>query len=299
MIAYLENHQIDRKKWDACIDSSRAGLIYAFSWYLDLVSPGWTALVMNDYSMVMPLPLREKWGMKYVYQPVYTQQLGLFGNRMPDDALLKEFVDAIPHRIRYIHTNLHSLHREIPAEYPIKMKANYELKLNDPYEKIEAGYSSNTRRNITRSLPLTEIDEKVEIRDLIRLKREVENDPTRSKHYEWMNIFMEKLIEKGKGKMIGARSGEELVAVVFIAICRNRIYYLIPVSSETGKKSRAMFAIIDFIIGKYANTGLILDFEGSLISGIARFFAGFGARKNEYYTLNINRLPRLLRLVKK
>ena len=52
-----------------------------------------------------------------------------------------------------------------------------------------------------------------------------------------------------------------------------------------------MFAILDHGIGKYADTGLILDFEGSEIKGIARFFAGFGASPVYYNTLKINRLP--------
>ena len=78
-----------------------------------------------------------------------------------------------------------------------------------------------------------------------------------------------------------------------------RIYYLTPVSNKEGKEKRAMFAILDYVIGKYADTGLILDFEGSQIPGVARFFAGFGAKPITYFHLKENRLPFPINLLKK
>ena len=70
-------------------------------------------------------------------------------------------------------------------------------------------------------------------------------------------------------------------------------------SNEQGKRSRAMFALIDHIIDKYSDTGLVLDFEGSNIKGVARFFAGFGAEQHDYYNIHINKLPFPLNVLKK
>jgi hypothetical protein len=56
------------------------GIVYAYSWYLDIVSPGWDALVKDDYKSVMPLTWRKKYGIKYLYQPFFTQQLGVFSS---------------------------------------------------------------------------------------------------------------------------------------------------------------------------------------------------------------------------
>ena len=53
MISCLENKAIDKPKWDALI--AECGNIYAYSWYLDIVHPGWDALVDDDYQAVMPL----------------------------------------------------------------------------------------------------------------------------------------------------------------------------------------------------------------------------------------------------
>ena len=55
MICYLTHNQIDKQRWDECIAQSPDGLIYCWSWYLDVVHPGWEALVEDDYENVMPL----------------------------------------------------------------------------------------------------------------------------------------------------------------------------------------------------------------------------------------------------
>ncbi len=58
MINYLKHDQIDQQRWDDCIAHAPNGLVYAWSWYLDIVHPGWEALVEivdDKYLSVMPL----------------------------------------------------------------------------------------------------------------------------------------------------------------------------------------------------------------------------------------------------
>ncbi len=78
MIRHLPHSSIDKQKWDACISDSRNRIPYALSWWLDAVCPGWDALVQDDYLAVMPLTHGHKFGIDYLYQPYFTQQLGIF-----------------------------------------------------------------------------------------------------------------------------------------------------------------------------------------------------------------------------
>src|SRR4030043_203599 len=55
MIKHLRHHEIDKERWDESIKKAFNGIIYAYSWYLDIVSPGWEALITEDYKKVMPL----------------------------------------------------------------------------------------------------------------------------------------------------------------------------------------------------------------------------------------------------
>lgn len=299
MISYIKNSQIDRKKWDNCIRSSQQNMVYALSWYLDKTAPDWGGLVMDDYKAVMALPQRKKFGFSYVFQPLLTQQLGIYGRQAGDAKLTADFLKAIPADIKYVDYNLNKFHSKPESGFRTEKRINYELKLNQPYAEIEKSFSSNTKRNIQKSIVSNGVDLQVSVAEMIKLKRLEQKGSRPPAFYEWLNIYMTSIIDAGKGSIVGVRKGEELIAAAFFIICMNRIYYLVPVSTDTGKKSRAMFAIIDHIIGKYADTGLILDFEGSEIEGIARFFAGFGATKNYYYNIRRNNLPFPLKFLKR
>lgn len=299
MIRHIPGGEIDRKKWDHCISTARQNLMYGFSWYLDLVAENWDGLVMDDYKAVMPVPYRSRMGLRYIYQPVYTQQLGVYSRSIPNRDLTRDFLSAIPTDFKYIDYNLNYFHREGFEEFRVSKRVNYELKLNTPYKDLESSFSDNTRRNIQKSIIHIEPDESIGVPEIVKLKRIVEKGKRPPEFYQWLNTYMTKLIQTGKGKIIGVKQDNELVAAAFIVICMNRIYYLVPVSNDHGKKIRAMFGILDDIIGKYADTGLILDFEGSIIKGIARFFAGFGADKKSYYNIHKNRLPFPLNILKK
>src|SRR5687768_17286505 len=99
-IQYLEQKEIDKQKWDRCIDNAADGLIYGYSFYLDSMADDWCGLVLNDYEAVMPLPFRKKFGMRYVYQPAFIAQLGVFGGNGNKDTY-DAFLNAIPASFRY------------------------------------------------------------------------------------------------------------------------------------------------------------------------------------------------------
>jgi hypothetical protein len=80
-------------------------------------------------------------------------------------------------------------------------------------------------------------------------------------------------------------SKNRLIATLCALDSNNKITYLLPISSSEGKSSSAMFYLIDFIIRREANSSTELDFEGSSIEGIARFYKGFGAVNQPYYIL--------------
>ena len=70
-------------------------------------------------------------------------------------------------------------------------------------------------------------------------------------------------------------------------------------SNQAGIEQSAMFLLVDTFIEKNAGKKQIFDFEGSNIPGVARFYAGFGATPETYYSVHQNRLPKLLQIFKK
>jgi hypothetical protein len=53
------------------------------------------------------------------------------------------------------------------------------------------------------------------------------------------------------------------------------------------------------IISEFAGTPLILDFEGSDLPGVARFYQKFGAQNQPYFFFKSNRLPTGIKWLKK
>ncbi len=99
-ISYLPHDKIDKAKWDHCIDTASNGLIYAYSFYLDTMSKNWDALILDNYSFVMPLTWNKKFGVYYLYQPFFAASLGIFGDNISAE-IMKAFLDNIPGKFKY------------------------------------------------------------------------------------------------------------------------------------------------------------------------------------------------------
>ena len=148
-IQYLTQQQIIKEKWDHCIRQADNGLIYSFADYLDHMSVNWDGLVLGDYEAVMPLTWKEKYGIRYLYQPFLTAQLGVFGQHI-DAATVEAFVKSIPKQFRYIDIYLN--HRNVYAVkgFDIYQRTNYVLNLDKPYDLLQKQYRENIRRNVKK-----------------------------------------------------------------------------------------------------------------------------------------------------
>ncbi|MDR0940833.1 MAG: GNAT family N-acetyltransferase [Bacteroidales bacterium] len=285
---HYKHHEIDFEKWDTCINKAYNSLVYAQSWYLNIVSPGWEALILDDYKAVMPLPRKKKYGIAYLVQPIVTQQLGVFSEQKIGADILQQFVDNIPYKSYCLQLNSENVlekSRQLP---------NYELDLKQNYDELFQTFSHNTQRNIAKieksNIVITEMFAPHEFLDLYCSTTKNYSEPDK-------NIVSQLIctgFERKKISLYGAYSGENtLIASLCILHSKNRLIYWLPISNDEGKKTMAMFAIVNSIIRRYARRSIIFDFEGSQIDGVARFYKGFGARLHPY--CQIRRLrPRII-----
>jgi len=110
---------------------------------------------------------------------------------------------------------------------------------------------------------------------------------------------MYQTIHRGNGQLMGMFESNTLCACGFFVYFQNRIYNLFPASNDFGKKNGAMFGLIDKIIQENSESESILDFEGSKVEGVARFYRGFGATERNYWTMERNELPFYVKLFMK
>ena len=255
--------------------------IYAYSWYLDIVSPNWRALIEDDYKSIFPVPIQKKLEIFYISQPLFTQQLGLFSSE--NSTNVDVFLSAIPKKIWMRSLQIHNRLDNV------KIKDNFELDISADIEKIRKKYSQNVKRNLKKAqkknLEIKECSNDLLIQ-LFKQNKGKEVKELDKKAYAILSELLEKIQQKEKGKCFGVYKKEQLISAAFFSNCLGRSIYLFSASNSSAKEIGANHFLIDNYIAKYKKDSLILDFEGSMIPTLARFYASFGAEKKHYFLIN-------------
>ena len=301
-IQYLSHKEIDKTKWDACIEQASNGLIYPYSFYLDSMSKHWDALVLHDYEAVMPLTWNKKYGFYYLYQPAFTASLGVFGKSLNKE-LIDDFVKSIPSKFKLIEISLNAGNIVGDSKTFSLLRSNYILNLNKPYEEIYKAYRDNHKRNINKALQLgCTVSKEIPVDEIIQLNKEQlqQIDGTKPGDYPNFKTLYEFLKNRGQAKTYAiVDPKKKILASAVFFFSHNRAYYIMVGNDPGGKKLGASHALIDAFIKDHADQNRILDFEGSDIRNLAFFYSSFGATEEIYPSLKINKLPWYIRLLKK
>jgi len=299
-IQYLTNHEIDKVKWDECINSASNGLIYAYSFYLDHMARHWDALVLGDYNAVMPLTWNKKHGIYYLYQPPFIASAGVFGENITKE-ITQNFIHAIPSKFKLIEISLN--HQNSIEGKEIIVKNNYILDLNRSYEDIYKSYRDNIKRNIKKSQQAgCYCRTNIPIDDIINISKEQLKNLVRVSDMDYDNFkkLYQYLYSKQQAITYGIYSGaDELLASCVYFFSHKRAYYILVGNSPNGKTLGASHYLIDRFIADNSGKNLLLDFEGSDIRNLAFFYSSFGASSETYPALRINRLPWWVKWMKK
>ena len=300
-IIHLKHNEIDKLKWDKCIIRSYNGIIYAFSWYLDVISNDWEALIAGNYDIIFPIIPKQKFFINYLYQPLFTQQLGVFSYKKLNSKIIEEFIDAIPKKYKFFEINLNTFNKISSNKYKITQKVTHELDLISPHENLVQNYSTNTKRNINKAKKNNlKVFRKIPVKEFISFIHKNANFTLQEDNYQVLKNIISISIFYTVGEIYGAyNSDNQLCASAFFVKSHNKVIYLVSATSEEGKQKRAMFLLIDTFIKKNSQKNLTLDFEGSNIESIARFFKGFGAKPYFYQFVKKNKLPFFVKLFKK
>lgn len=282
-IAYFTHNEIDKEKWDACMDASSQSLIYGYSWYLDCLTEGkWDGIVVGDYEAVFPLPTRKKFGIHYIYQPFFCQQLGLFsaGN---ESIKLNDIIAAIPSKFKKIHLQLNPSCIDPATSL---WKRNYILDLSPSYEEISAKYNRDARQNLKKinKIPV-QIRQTLDFETPIALHRKswgVLDKKIETKDYDNFAKACAAAKEKDQLYCVEAVLQNETIGAAIFIQSTQRLHYLVSGPTALGRQYSIMHGIIDFAIKTHAKQNKLLDFEGSEIPEVALFYEKWGSEIEKY-----------------
>jgi hypothetical protein len=279
VIKHLTHQSIDMEQWDNAVDSSANGLVYARSWFLNVLAPGWEALVEEHYRFIFPVPVKRKYKLPYIVQPKLTQQLGIFSALPVNSKIIKAFIQKLPSYSYELYLNEANVYKEA------EIQPNFVLDLNKPYDQLSKSFTKNTRRNIDKATKSGIKVTTVNVDDFMQFYR-----TSRNVHQMSDLKMLENLINSGLSlgelKLTGVIDHDgALLATLCFTIFKNRLTFLLPVVGQEGKKALAMFYLVDELIRQNVNSDVLLDFEGSREEGVARFYESFGAINRPYYKI--------------
>lgn len=305
-IWHLRNNAINRPLWDACIRQHYPDLLYMQSWFLDIMVPDWEALVEagepnGPYFSVMALPCRRKWAISYLYQPYLAAQLGYVGpDNSPEN--IARFFEAIPRRFLYWDFCMNDENPVRVAGYHITSRRNRVLALHKSYDSLRAGFSENCLRNIRKAekqkcrvqqLGHEGIEEAMDL--YIRTTRYPPGASNLQRVEELMKVMKEK---KQLSVYTATCDTDRLLSSAIFFWQDNRAYFLLPANALDARNAGTSHALVNAFIKDHSSSPVILDFEGSDIDSVDRFYSGFGAEERKYPTVRRNRLPLVTRWMK-
>ena len=302
-IRYITHNELDKSKWDNCIETASNGIVFAYSWYLDAVCDNWDALVLNEYEAVFPITKKSKFGLNYFFNPIFALQLGVFSNQKITTGLVNQFLEAIPKKLKLVDIQLNFGNSVENQLFEVSNKKCQFIDLSSSYEEISKKYSTNLKRNLSKARKENcEIVLSLETENVIKLFKENRGETLKEmkdEQYKRLDSLLTQLKQRKLGKIYECLFENELVASACFSITNNRIIYIKGGSTPTGREVGAMHLIMDEVIHLNSSSNMIFDFGGSSIEQVARFNHSFGSTDYEYQRLYRNNLPFIVKLLKK
>tara|TARA_R110002072_G_scaffold39820_2_gene113776 strand:- start:89 stop:997 length:909 start_codon:yes stop_codon:yes gene_type:complete len=301
MINYVKRQDLNVEKYDECIENSIQSNIYGFSWYLDIVADNWAVLVLDDYQAVMPIPIRKKFGITYVYPPFWLLELGVFS--LDDCIDFKLFFDFLFKKFKALETRLNT-------DNEVKEKAGFlidkqmqMLSINENYETVFEGYRKDRKKDLRKAEKANLVEKWNDSpANLIQLFKDNVGKRTpyiTNKDYLVLEELIKNCIKKGVGEMLSIYNIDNaLVASGFFLKHQHKVTILVSSTDFKHRKNGENTFLIDRAIFKYQNNFDIFHFGGSSMDSIAKFFLSFGAETYNYQQLKYRNLPFWVKLFK-
>lgn len=290
-ISVLTSKEIDVYKWNTLVKAYKAP-IYAHYHYINTLCKKWKALVINDYELVLPIPYKTKLGIPYSYSVPFIQQLGFIGNI----ELIKDF-SAITKAIKKVaklgeiyanHNNQFLLNEQIN----VVEKLNLILPLQKTYQQLQENFSKDALRNIAKAEKQNfEYSLNTGISVCVQLYKT--NYASKMKNiinrdYENFEKLCQDFVNDKQCISRSVLLDGVIVACTILFKDDYRLYNVANTTTTKGKTLSANYFLFRSLIQEFASSGLIVDFEGSEIPGVRKFYEGFGAIPKPYFMWKFN-----------
>jgi hypothetical protein len=280
------------------IIKQRALPLFCQPWWLDITAgpDGWDVLISRHadgtLQAVWPFGKKQSIGFTRIFLPPYTPYLGpqlIYPNSLTEYE-----------RRSFEHKVIGDLISNLPTSRDIRFKwsVGYDNWMPFYWQGFEQTtrytYISNpianeedqlrclknsVRRQIKKAEAELEVQESNDVTSVLRLYESSLEQQAASHAADegLLRKLNDKIAEHQCGTVLEARSGEEVVAALYLVWDQDQMYYLYGGQDIKSKDSGAKTYLFWKALRMASERQLIFNFEGSMIPGVERFFRGFGA----------------------
>jgi hypothetical protein len=301
----LSRLQINDPVWNLLIERSGQNVIYAFTYYLDVVCENWKALVWPDADncrIVMPLPCRRKFGMEIIYQPLFCQYLGIFSVDKLTIEQSEAFLRSMSHHYSYISAYqfnpsnfrlLQSLGCHF-RELAFETRFTHWLNVTTDHVRVRECYSKDRLNNLKRAKKEAwKIVISTNIHPLIYLF--VSNHAKKigrinADAYNTLEALYNTMESKHAADLWYACKAGRIHAGILMIRNADKAIYLFNAADDVGRKGNARTFLLDEYGKRNAGVLQVIDFESPAVESIAAFYKSFGSEPMPFISIRKNQL---------
>ena len=280
-------------------------------WWLDAVSAGkeWDVILVgngeqsasnNQQSILAALPYMvcRKWWMRWIDMPRQTQINGLWLDEHTEFEAeqLSSICQVVMNQLA--EKKLHYYYQQFPvgspcpeffkaAGFKVKERVTYRIDDLTDLDKIIDRFSKNKKRQLQKALS-RHAERKMTAEEFYQFHLECLQKQNKKASYsrEFLLVLEQKLRKHKQAQILTICNADHIpYAAALLVWDKQRMYYLIPCFDPDYKESGAGALLVLEAIKLAREKGVTFDFEGSMISGVAKHYKQFGPTEATYYSV--------------
>jgi hypothetical protein len=294
-------HSISATQWDEFVHHSYQGGPFLLYDWMTTVFPEWEYLeVRTDENLLARFPLSpgRKWFWKYALQPLFCQHWGLVLSReitaSETQGCLSLIQAELEKRFSLLTYYLSPFYPEAPVfsgkGWEITQRLTHHRALHPtPEEAFSAPAARQARKAEKAGFRIERTWSEDTFRELL-LHNPGIMDARQMKLFLKLYAFLNQS-QQAFSLLALSPDGQASAMGVFV-LYQERLYYLAGAVMPEYRNSGVMTLLMQEAMKTGYEAGkTLMDFEGSMNPGIAKFFKGLGGVEKNYICISYNRMP--------
>lgn len=285
---FVSSHELNQNKWNSLVRKA-GGNFFSLSFFLEATAKSWGAYVDEAYTKGFAVCYNRVFGVRMLYPPIFGRTVDFL------NLSEKERESAFKQVQRDFRVGILQSEQQI-GKGPFKTK-NYQL--HDPGNKRNALAGRMIRKAEKGGLIIQPCDFRL-ILPFIRSELGEKVKELSPQNLSRLEKLLSALEQENSLLSYGIFNAEkQLSGGQFFALNGDRMNYILGSAVKSVREAGGMYLCMSEAIRESLEQGKTLDFGGSNIPSIRRFYIGLGGTDRQYYAYSWDRAPFLFRLIRK